>query len=175
MGRELPHNKVKLVIPVLYSDEIILSMANERLKALFGETDYESAVLPFTYTEYYREEMGSPIKRIFYSFKNLIKIPDLVPIKKTTNGVEIMLEREGKRKINLDPGYMELGKFVLATTKDQQHRLYMGEGIYEEITLFFRGREWKHWEWTYPDYRSTEYREILLKIRSLYRNQIKEH
>ena len=174
MGAELLHKKVKLVIPALYSNMIMLSKAEARIVKLFGNIDYKSSSYPFNYTDYYTREMGSSINRIFFAFKRLIEAEDLVQIKKDTNLIELKLSINGSRTVNLDPGYLELGKFVLATTKDQQHRLYMGDGIYEEITLYFKNREWRHWDWTYPDYRSLLYREILLKIRELYKKQIKE-
>ncbi len=173
MGKELPHEKVKLVIPVLFTDLAFLEKAKKELLLSFGEMDFESEFFPFTFTDYYKSEMGSSILRIFYSFKDLIEIPDLVQIKKETNRIELELAIQDKRKMNLDPGYMELGKFVLATTKDQQHRLYMGEGIYEEITLYFRDKEWRSREWTYPDYQSPKYKEILMKIREIYKSQIR--
>src|SRR5271157_1201442 len=165
MGAELPHNKVKLVIPALFSDEVKLSAAVERLAGLFGETDFKSESFPFTYTDYYFAEMGPSIRRIFFSFKRLIEIPELIQIKKASNKIELELSEKNSRPVNLDPGYLELGKFVLATTKDQQHRLYMGGGIYEEITLYFKDREWRHWDWTYPDYRTPLYKGILYNIR----------
>ncbi|MGA2142661.1 MAG: DUF4416 family protein [Brevinematales bacterium] len=174
MGAELNHIKVKLVMPVLYSDQALLSGADERLQELYGETDFKSPVLPFDYTQYYNQEMESKeIKRIFFSYKNLIEITDLAKIKKETNRIELELSVDGRRHVNLDPGYLELGKFVLATTKDQQHRLYIASGIYEEITLYFKDRQWRSWDWTYPDYRSQDYKDILLKIREIYKAQIK--
>lgn len=172
MGIELPHKKVKLVIPVLFSGDTALSRAEEVITGQFGDVDYRSESFPFTYTDYYANEMGTSIKRIFFAFKCLIEVNDLILIKKETNKIESGLSENNKRPVNLDPGYLELGKFVLATTKDQQHRLYMGGGIYEEITLYFKDREWRHWDWTYPDYRSRTYKEILLKIREIYKAQL---
>lgn len=174
MGSELPHIKVKLVMPVLYSDQALLAGAQDLLQELYGETDFRSPALPFDYTRYYNREMGpEEIKRIFFAYKKLIKITDLVKIKKETDRIELELSVDGRRHVNLDPGYLELGKFVLATTKDQQHRLYIGSGIYEEITLYFKDGEWRNWDWTYPDYRSPGYKDILLKIRGIYKAQIR--
>jgi len=117
--------------------------------------------------------MGKPIFRTFLSFARLIQPEDLVEIKLTTNQIEEELACEGKRRVNLDPGYMQLGKFVLATTKDQMHRLYIGKGIYEEVTLHYQKKSWQPWSWTYPDYASDQYREILLAIRMIYYEQLK--
>lgn len=172
MGAEYSHDRVKLVIPVLYSDRERYLRALRGLKGAFGPVDHISEEFEFTFTGYYDEEMTKPIYRVFLSFKKLILPEQLVIIKKKTNRLEARLSVGGKRKVNLDPGYLELGKFVLATTKDQQHRLYIGKGIYEEITLFYRDKQWRDWEWTYPDYRSEKYKNILTGIRNIYKKQV---
>jgi len=171
MGIEKKHQKVKLVIPILYSKKDIYEKLKKILLRKYGRIDFESESFEFSFTEYYNNEMGTPIYRVFLSFEKLIKPEDLVNIKLQTNRIEQKFSIKGKRKINLDPGYLSLGKFILATTKDQQHRIYIGKGIYEEITLFYRNRQWQHYEeWTYPDYRSQKYKDILTVIRELYKN-----
>nr|HID14469.1 DUF4416 family protein [Anaerolineae bacterium] len=61
-----------------------------------------------------------------------------------------------------------------ATTKDWQHRVYLGGGIYAEVTLRYRKGSFQPWEWTYPDYRSPEYIAIFNHIRQLYARQLRE-
>jgi uncharacterized protein DUF4416 len=80
--------------------------------------------------------------------------------------------RGRQRRINLDPGYIDLAKLVLATTKDQQHRLYLGQGIYAEVTLRFTGGRFVPWDWTYPDYRTAEYLAFFDAVRQRYRQQL---
>ncbi len=172
MGKEYPHRKVKLIIPVLYSSKTLLAPIEKVLTKKYGTVDYKSKEIYFTFTNYYNKEMGTPIYRYFLSFRKLIRPEELVKIKLFTNHLELKYVVEGKRKVNLDPGYMELGKFILATTKDQQHRIYIEKGIYEEITLFYTNKSWHHWDWTYPDYRSNEYKSILREIREIYKRQI---
>jgi hypothetical protein len=72
----------------------------------------------------------------------------------------------------LDPGYVTLAKMVLATTKDFAHRLYLGDGIYAESTLRFRKKQFEPWEWTYPDYRTDEYREFFGRVRECYKDKL---
>ena len=79
----------------------------------------------------------------------------------------------GKRRINIDPGFLSLGKLILATTKDQCHRVYLGKGIFAEVTLFYKQKTFNPWPWTYPDYQSREYLEIFNSIRGIYQEQIK--
>lgn len=172
MGNELSHRPVKLIIPVLYSDRAILDLMLVELKERFGTFDYISEPFVFETTNYYADEMEGVTFRQFISFEKLIPPEYLVQAKLITNRIELAHAVNGKRKVNLDPGYMELGKFVLATTKDQQHRLYIGESIFEEITLFYRDKKWCHWEWTYPDYRTERYKEIFTAIRSIYKKQL---
>jgi hypothetical protein len=65
-----------------------------------------------------------------------------------------------------------LAKLVLATTKDRQHRLYLGQGIYAEVTLRFTGGRFVPWEWTYPDYRTPDYLAFFDAVRRRYRQQL---
>lgn len=173
MGEEKPHLPVKLVIPVLFSIKELYLKVKKKLISFYGRIDFESEVLPFNYTNYYDEEMGNPIYRCFLSFERLISPDKLVNIKKQTNILEKKFAIENKRKVNIDPGYMTLAKFILATTKDYQHRIYIRSCIFEEVTLFYRNKKWQHFEWTYPDYRSEEYKKILEEIRKIYIKQLK--
>lgn len=172
MGKvELP-SPVKLVIGMLAGEEGYFQEALVRLEAHFGPVDYRSPLLPFTYTDYYGREMGGPILRRFISFAQLIDPATLPQVKLLTNRLEEEMAEDGPRRINLDPGYIAPGKLVLATTKDREHRVYLGEGIYAEVTLRWKRKEgFQPWEWTYPDYASSEYRDILGEIRELYMAQ----
>ena len=78
------------------------------------------------------------------------------------------------RIINIDPGYLDLSKLILASTKDYKHRIYLTKGIYAEVTLFYQDKTFCPWEWTYPDYKTGEYIEIFNRIRQIYAEQIKE-
>lgn len=174
MGQAFEHEPVKLVVGVLFSDEECYQQAKERLVNLYGEIDYECEPFEFHFTHYYDEEMGLPIFRTFLSFQALIQPEKLVDIKLATNVLEGKFSCSGRRRVNLDPGYIQLGKFVLATTKDQMHRLYLGKGIYAEITLYYQQKGWQPWLWTYPDYASETYRTILFDIRKIYYEQLKK-
>ena len=72
------------------------------------------------------------------------------------------------RPLNLDPGYVTDAKLVLASTKNHAHRIYLDSGIYAEVTLYYQGRQWKHWNWTYPDYRRSDYYEFFTSCREYY-------
>ncbi len=172
MSRIKKHPPVKLVIGLIYKDDDTFSRALSVLTRAFGVIDYESSVLSFGHTDYYQDEFGADLKRRFISFKKLIFPQQLARIKISTNKIESKLSARGKRSINIDPGYLELPKFVLATTKDFRHRVYLMDGIFAEITLYYQDKSFKFWEWTYPDYRSQEYIGIFNHLREIYKKQI---
>ncbi|MCP4534749.1 MAG: DUF4416 family protein, partial [Delftia sp.] len=69
------------------------------------------------------------------------------------------------RPINLDVGYVEPSKLVLASMKNFSHRIYLRDGVYAEVTLMFRKGLWEPLGWTFPDYRSGRYDAFLTAAR----------
>jgi hypothetical protein len=74
--------------------------------------------------------------------------------------------------LNLDPGVLSLGKFLLATVKDQAHRIYLGRGIFAEVTLRYQAGAWEPWPWTYPSYRLPDLLAFLQEARDFYRQRL---
>ncbi len=174
MGRIKKRLAVKLFTGLIFKDNTVYAKTKAILEKKFGPVDFESEALDFGPTDYYAKELGENLKRRFLSFQKLILPEQLAAIKLTTNRFESRLSKNALRRINIDPGYLELSKLVLPTTKDYKHRLYLGYGIYAEITLFYRGNTFCPWEWTYPDYRTDAYIGIFNKIREIYLTQIKK-
>jgi hypothetical protein len=169
LGKARKYNQLgKLIIGFIYKDEAIFIKSRDKLKKIFGRIDLESGPIDFNYTHYYEKEMGAGLKRRFISFGKLIPIQDLYRIKLYTNRLEAKFSNSGKRQVNIDPGYVDLAKLVLASTKDYAHRIYLRKGIFAEITLSYRSNSFVPNDWTYPDYRSQEYIDIFNKVRKLY-------
>lgn len=173
MGTIKKHPPVKLIIGFIFKEENIIDKAKSLLEERFGKIDFISQTLPFRHTDYYENEFGKNLFRKFISFKKLIQPSILPKIKIITNRIEKKLSSHTRRQINIDPGYLGLAKLVLATTKDYKHRIYLNQGIYAEITLFYQDKTFKSWEWTYPDYKTPEYIAIFNRIRDIYAEQIK--
>lgn len=173
MGQIKKHQPVKLIIGFIFKEESVFKKVKLILEKRFGKIDFESQILPFNHTTYYEEESGKDLKRRFVSFKKLLCPSDLPKIKIYTNITEKKLSSGSSRLINIDPGYLDLAKLVLASTKDYKHRIYLNKGIYSEVTLFYENKSYKPWEWTYPDYKSSEYTAIFNRIRDIYAGQIK--
>ena len=174
MGKIKEPRPVKLIASIFTGDETLLAVARGALVKHFGPLDYQSEVLPFNHTSYYACEFGEGLLRQIVAFKGLIPPDCLAAIKRTTNELEMTWAENGRRRVNLDPGYLSLGKLVLATTKDYAHRIYLGQGIYAEVTLHYKHGAFQPWEWTYPDYASPPYRAIFAQIRRIYAAQLRE-
>lgn len=172
MGTQRNRPRVKLVIGFIFNNETALQRAVFLLKRKFGPLDYISEVLPFTSTDYYHEEFGAELKKQFISFERLIGLEQLPSIKIFTNKIEKKLSNNHKRSVNIDPGYLDMAKFVLATTKDYVHRIYLGKGIFAEMTLYYRDKTFNPWDWTYPDFRTPEYINVLCEIRKIYKTKL---
>jgi len=174
MGQVKKSNPVKLVVGLIFKDESVLTKAELVLKNKFGSIDFESSTLPFNFTDYYEAEFGLGLKKKFLSFSKLIYPQELAKIKLFTNKVENKLSKNGCRLVNIDPGYLDLAKYILATTKDYIHRIYLNKGIFAEITLYFKNNAFLPGEWTYRDYKTKEYNDILIKIRQIYETQLEK-
>jgi len=157
---------VKLVIAITYDQESDIGRIVTTLDQKFGPQEYSYGPVPFSWSNYYEQEMGSNLYKLYFNYKNLIERQDLVDIKLFTNGLEQTCLKDGNRTINIDPGYLASDKFVLATTKDFYHRLYLGKGIYGEETLHYRRGRFRYFSWTYPDYRMPGMHEFLEKARA---------
>jgi hypothetical protein len=173
MGRIGVPKLVKLVISLIASDDLLLHKVMEVLVRGFGEIDFTSDMLPFNLTDYYTEEMGERLIRRFITFHPLIPRESLVGIKRETNEIEETYSVEGKRRINIDPGYISAEHLILATTKGYTHRPYLGEGIYADLTLIYKRGAFQPLEWTYPDYASPKMRELLTHLRKRYIRDLK--
>lgn len=170
MGNIHDPERVKLVCGVITGELELLPVVRAKLEADFGPVDLESSPSAFDFTDYYREEMGESLWRIFWAFRNPADPGSLADIKIRTNEIEAeYMHGSGGggsgRRINLDPGYITENKLVLATTKDFPHRIYLRDGIFAEITLHFRKNSCIYHEWTFPDFRSGRYEDFLLEAR----------
>ncbi len=165
---------IKYICGVIYSVEEVYLQAIRKLSKRLGPLDYESEKINFNYTDYYNEEMGSPLYRRFVAFERLRDPATLLNVKLFTLKIENIFSKDGRRQINIDPGYIDKAKLVLATTKDFYHRIYLGKGIYAEVTLHYQNKDFQDFSTTYPDYRSRLYKDIFIFIRGKYLLQIKD-
>ena len=169
---------VKLIIGVLAANDDALNRTAGELETIFGTIDLQSDVWQFTQTEYYKDETGEHILRQFVSIDKLIDPGRLADIKHRTNELEKQvagqLSPDLTRPVNLDPGIIEPSKLILATTKNYSHRIYIGNKMYAEVTLIYDKGHWKHFDYTYPDYRLRNYQDFFSKVRDRLVRQLRE-
>ena len=142
----------KLVIGVFTKNKKIIEHLALELSGQFGQIDLVSSWLDFNYTNYYKPEMGSPLARRMFAFKPLIEQAALADIKIATNQIEQTYSTVGRRQVNVDPGYLLHERFVLASGKNFSHRIYIGLGIFADLTLTYQKGSFQKLPWTYPDY-----------------------
>ena len=174
MSLPRPPRVGKLVMSFICSREKNLASSLSRANELYGPVDFVSETLPFDFTDYYQPEMGGGLSRRVVSFEPLIMPDRLVTIKLWANLQEAQnLNPQGGRKVNIDPGVLAASKFILATGKDYSHRIYLGEGIYGDLTLIFQKGAFSPLPWTYPDYASEPLLGIINLLRRRYLWQVR--
>ena len=158
----------KLVIGMFTGDRQTIVPVIGDLMAEMGPVDMVSPWMLFNHTDYYAGEMGAPLHRRVAVFKPLIEQQQLPDIKHFTNRIEARYAIDGRRRVNIDPGYLLAERFVLATGKNYSHRIFIGKGIYADLTLVYRSGDYQPLPWTYPDYRGDRLRSYLHAVRRKY-------
>lgn len=167
---------VKLFTGILSRFPDAVEEAVQKLQGRFGPVDRRFGPHAWTYTRYYEPAMGPQLQRWFAAFEPLVSPDELAAVKRWTIELEAEAARSGRwpvaRPINLDPGYVDASKLVLASTKDRAQRVHVGGGIYAEVTLAVIGGKFTPHALTFPDFRSGAYdayfeavRDALLKQR----------
>jgi hypothetical protein len=159
---------VKLVASLITNSQELTEEVLSHLQGGLGNIDLVSERMEFNHTGYYNDELGRGLFRRMVSFEKLISPDDLPGIKVFTNSIEERFSDNGKRRINIDPGYIALEKMVLASCKNFSHRIYLSNGVYADLTLIYRGKGFQTLEWTFPDYAELGMRDLLKKIRDGY-------
>jgi hypothetical protein len=158
MGGVKRTGRVLRIAAVFSRHAELFGLTQATLRNAWGPISLASDPFPFDYTTYYDREMGANLQKCFWAF-DLAEPADLADWKIQTNALELELsqrltshEFQEARPLNIDPGYVTEAKLVLATTKDRDHRIYLRDGIFAEVTLYFHKGEWRTRPWTYPDY-----------------------
>ena len=170
MGAIFEFEKEKLIVGVIYHDKAILDSAMKMLTDEFGEIEDMSEEFSFSqeFSNYYDNEIGGEGLRRIYSFKELVDPSRQADIKTRTNEIEAIFSTDGDRKINLDPGFINHGRLLLATTKATGFRIPLKDGIYTELTLFWARGGWQKLPWTYRDYQSERVQKFITEVRRTY-------
>ncbi|MDR2179164.1 MAG: DUF4416 family protein [Synergistaceae bacterium] len=174
MGNPMTDPLVKRIAGILYPAEDLggqwFDWAVEKLRALWGEPEILGLPVPFTTTDYYRC-IAPRLLRRFVCFQGLVPAGGLSEWKRAS--IEIEKASRTPRIVNIDPGYVDGARLVLASTKDHAHRIYLRDGIYAEVTMRFRFGKWASFDYTFPDFAGGLYDDFLSEARDAWRNSDK--
>lgn len=172
MSEPKPAVPVKLFAAILFAQKEMLSQVLDILTENYGLIDFLSPPRQFSYTDYYCPEMGADLQKIIVTFSILVRPESLPDIKLCTNSIEDAFSRDGRRMINIDPGYIAPAHLILATGKGYTHRPYLRDGIYADVTLIYHNKSYQELPWTYPDYCEEESKAMFQRIRAKYISQL---
>ncbi len=156
---------------ILHPDEFWLDWSREMLCRHWGTVRRQSRTFPFDHTDYYRD-IAPVLKRTFVSFEGLAGAGELAGWKNLCCEIEGM--SGDPRRVNIDPGYVNGSRLVLASTKDHAHRIFIGKGIFAEVTLRYMRKKWVSFDCTFPDFASGVYDRFLDDVRRDWLSSIKD-
>jgi Domain of unknown function (DUF4416) len=166
MGKASQPSHATLFAALLYHPGVSPQDVLAVLREHYGDIEFSFGPVPFSFTDYYRDEMGGDLLKMYVAFQRSVERDDLAEIKTFTNSVEDRYLSSGARRVNIDPGYLTRDKLVLASTKDFYHRIYLSKGIFAEVTLHYRKGAFRFFSWTYPDYNTPQFLAFLEKARA---------
>ena len=176
MGTPQEPKPTKYFVAMLLSDAELLTAVENALTELLGAVDDRSEMLPWTASRFYEQEMGPSLWRCFLSFATLRAPAELAAIKLRTQQIEERYRNAASngRRVNLDPGYLDSLKVVLASTKNASQRIYLDGGIYGEATLMYHDGGFHGLPYTYVDYLWPETLVFLQRLRAAYTNALRK-
>lgn len=165
---------VKYIVALLFRDSTVAAAVADALTTAWGKIDFKGDDHQFDVTDYYENEMGTPLYRRILAFEALMAPTELVPMKLACNALEEHFAApDGKRMVNLDAGYLDHNKYLLASAKEAGQKIYLDHGIYADLSGRYRAGKYQPFEWSFPDFRDGRYDAELLAIRQRYLLQVK--
>ncbi|GAB4108765.1 MAG: DUF4416 family protein [Acidobacteriota bacterium] len=148
------------------------------LEPTFGPLEPPSPVYCFShFSTYYDAEAGGPVWKYLVGLRELLASDQIVSVKLEAERLqwERATSDQGglRRRFNLDPGYVNGWQVVLSTVKNHGHRLYLGQGVFAEVTLLYREGAFRSFPWTYPDYQTPLVLDYLGRMRQAYLKQVR--
>jgi hypothetical protein len=174
LAKPIPVEPVKLFVAILWSDEKFLQKALNQICKKWGEIDFSGPDHLFDITDYYEPEMGKGLKRRLISFSELVSPESIREAKLICNEIEEALKHDRGRRVNLDIGYLDHNKVVLASVKAAGQKIYLGDGIYADLVARYARGRYQPFEWTFLDFEDGRYDKELGEIRMKYLNQLRE-
>ena len=171
---QLPIEKVKLFLGLILTKNIDKIELFKQLKKAYGAIHYESKIMDFSHTTYYKKEMGAGLEKQFIAIDPLIPVYTSYQTKLIANKIEDSFRDNNKRKVNIDPGILSAHNVILFTTKNYAHRIPLNKHIYAELTYIYQKKSYATLPWSYPDFETQAYKDYFQELRKQYLHQCKE-
>jgi len=167
MAKPYEANYVLPFWAILLSSGTDIGTVTERLAATGYRVNCVKGPADFSHTGYYREEMGDDLARYWVRGTELVKPGELPELKLAANGLEAeFTASNGRRAVNIDPGYLDRFAVTAATCKKLPATVYLREGVYGIIQLIYYNNAYETVPWTYKDY--SDAADILAEYRRYY-------
>jgi len=167
---------VQPIAALLFRDDEQLKEALTQLtQKLSVKVDFQGPPHPFDYTSYYTPEMGEGLQRVLVSFAPVREPGFLVEAKWIAHEIEERLSVQGNRVVNIDMGYLDMFKLVLASFKERGNKIYLDREVWADMTLTFERGEFHPLPWSFPDFKSGDYNAELMEIRHRFKTALAEN
>jgi hypothetical protein len=153
----------------LTAKRALLSLVEAALESEFGAIARRSEPFAFDTSDYYRDEMGTDLERYWYCFRELFPPEQLPESRLSTGRIEERFMQEGGRRVNLDPGYLDHGKLVLASMKEAPDKIYLGRGVWAHTCLRYHSGGFVAPDHSFPDFKDGRFNGFMLEARALYK------
>lgn len=151
-----------LFFALMYKDKDILEKTIGELKNNFGDVVSKSSEYDFNFTSYYEKEFGMNLKKMIAIFDKKINKIDLVEIKNKITEIEKRFSVGNKRRINIDPGYVNNKEVVLASFKKKDFKEDLGNNVFAHKVLEFEDGNVNDFFHTFDDYKEKRIKDFFI-------------
>lgn len=170
MARVQHPDKGRQIISVIYSSMDALADSLKAIERKFGPVQYETLEVTCQRPEMYREEMGEGLLRRFFSFERFIDRDSLADAKRTCHKIEPdfadHVDGYDFRAVNIDPGILTTSNLIMASHREFNHRIYLKDGVFAEVSLIYAKDGFRRLPWTHPDFCENEAIEFFNRVRN---------
>lgn len=145
----------------IFTEEKLTKFWEEQFGSSFGLVPSQNPL-----ANYYAKEMGEPLSRKFFVTSKPFPREFLLSTKLQAIGWEKNWAENNQRQVNVDIGFLSAENFLLATTKNYSHRIYLGQDIFADLTYYFHQGQFQTLPWTYPDYLDEEKKQFFTWTRA---------
>lgn len=148
--------RVQLIVSCIFDKPSVnndLNVLNDFLVTYFGEIlEILSPAKMLNEPTSYKRELGDDLYTVIYVFRSKFTIHELIDIKKIAIIIEGLLATNGRRKYNINPGFISQDGLFLLSHKRRRRRSYLGRGVWLEKQLMAQYGKLSPMPYTFPEF-----------------------